>query len=289
MADAPRPDPAKSLPPVVPPTGRMIAQLFLVPGLIVAVAVTVLLGFSWLAGGPRSATGFISHLRDPNVDVRWRAASDLAQVLKRDEALASDVGFGLDLAELLHEAVRDLRAEEQFRPATGKGGIDKSRRGVVQYLAACLGNLRVPVGVAPLAALADGPGSRDAKSDALLRRQAVWALANLGDGLQRYDSLGETRRAEIQRKLSEESAKTGDRAAWAAAALAVVERRSIGPVAEALVRASEADDPFLRQQAALAMTFWTGSAAENARIDEALARLTRDSGHGVRVEIGEKE
>ncbi len=41
-----------SLPPVTPPTGKFIVQLFLVPGLIVGLIVGVLLLVYWLFGGP---------------------------------------------------------------------------------------------------------------------------------------------------------------------------------------------------------------------------------------------
>ena len=61
----PRPDPAAGLPPVVAPSGRFIIQLFLVPGLIVAGAVVILLGFSWLAGGPRTPEAFLRELNVP--------------------------------------------------------------------------------------------------------------------------------------------------------------------------------------------------------------------------------
>ena len=83
------------LPPVVAPSGRFIAQLFLVPGLIVAAAVVVLLAFSWLAGGRRSPEAFLRDLDSTNPDIRWRTASDLAQVLRRDPELASNADFGL--------------------------------------------------------------------------------------------------------------------------------------------------------------------------------------------------
>src|SRR5438270_13886521 len=91
------PDPTKGLPPVVAPSGRFIAQLFLVPGLIVAGAVVVLLGVSWLAGGNRSPEAFLRDIDSSNPDIRWRTASDLAQVLKRDDGLATNVEFGLKL------------------------------------------------------------------------------------------------------------------------------------------------------------------------------------------------
>src|SRR3954462_8514150 len=98
----------RGLPPVVPPSGRFIAQLFLVPGLIVAGAVVVLLGFSWLAGGPRSPAAFLRGLDSPNTDIRVRSARDLAQVRKRDEVLALDPVFGLKLAGLLRQAMAEM-------------------------------------------------------------------------------------------------------------------------------------------------------------------------------------
>src|SRR5919204_2160886 len=101
------PDPAKGLPPVVAPSGRFIAQLFLVPGLIVAGAVTILLGFSWLAGGSRSPEQLLKNIDSANADIRWRAANDLAQVLKRDDVLAADASFGLRLAERLNRALHE--------------------------------------------------------------------------------------------------------------------------------------------------------------------------------------
>src|SRR3954454_25235141 len=107
------PDPAKGLPPVVAPSGRFIAQLFLVPGLIVAGPVVVLLGFSWLAGGPRSPGAFLQGLRSANPDIRWRTASDLAHVLRRDDILATDARFGLNHAHLLRQALAEqIRMEK---------------------------------------------------------------------------------------------------------------------------------------------------------------------------------
>jgi len=46
-------------------------------------------------------------LQSTNRDIRWRTASDLAQVLRRDDALATDVGFGLKLADLLQQALAE--------------------------------------------------------------------------------------------------------------------------------------------------------------------------------------
>src|SRR5204863_10203135 len=55
---APRP-PSAGLPPVTPPSGRFIAQLFLVPGMIVLVAVLMLLAFRYLLGGGYTPENFL--------------------------------------------------------------------------------------------------------------------------------------------------------------------------------------------------------------------------------------
>src|SRR5437764_14896801 len=87
------------LPPVTPPSGKFIAQLFVVPGIIVAVAVGCIWFVTWLVGGFFTPQHFLKDFRSGNAEVRWRRASDLAQVLKRDEALAANAAFALHLAE----------------------------------------------------------------------------------------------------------------------------------------------------------------------------------------------
>src|SRR5437016_63424 len=106
-------EPAKGLPTVTAPSGRHIVQLFLIPGLIVAGAVSILLGFSWLAGGSRSPDQLLKNIDSANADIRWRAANDLAQVLKRDDALAADIGFALKIAERLARAAEELERDEK--------------------------------------------------------------------------------------------------------------------------------------------------------------------------------
>jgi hypothetical protein len=48
-----------------------------------------------------------------------------------------------------------------------------------------------------------------------------------------------------------------------------------------------ADDPFLRQQTAHALSFWHGTPDEDRRVEAALVKLARDDGHGTTVAIGE--
>ena len=65
------------LPPVAPPSGKFILQLFLVPGLIVAGLVLVALGLQWLTGAHHNPEKYLEGLDDPNPEVRWRTAADL--------------------------------------------------------------------------------------------------------------------------------------------------------------------------------------------------------------------
>src|SRR5713226_4433089 len=108
------PGPASGLPAVKPPSGRFILQLFLIPGLIV-VGLICVFSFGSLAWvGSSSPESFLSRLDNPNPDIRWRAAHELAQVLKRPESLelASNPDFALDIAERLSKALTELEQAE---------------------------------------------------------------------------------------------------------------------------------------------------------------------------------
>jgi HEAT repeat protein len=295
--------PAESpgLPPVVPPSGRFIAQLFVVPGLIVAGAIIAILGFSWLSGfgQPGDKKKYIENLTSTNTDIRWRTAADLAQVLRRDDQLASDPAFGLRLVELLKQALADLEVAEKKmatasdEPRAGATPADNimskareailKQRSYVQYLCNCAGNLRVPVSADALADLARKPRVSDPKTSALLRRQAVWALAALGDHCRHFHDLPEDRQKEILDRLDAETDSAARRAADS------LRGRGTPGAVEALLTASESDDPFLRKLSAHALTFWDGPPAETRRIEDALVRLAHDDGHGTSIEIGKDD
>ncbi len=157
------------LPPVTPPSGRFIAQLFLVPGIIVLGAVTVLWGFSWLIGASRTPEQFLKELSSTNLDVRRRAASDLSQVLTKDPTLASNPRFTLDLADLLSQALREEENAENHRGSeSGRREASNSQadretlegnKRYVQFLISCLGNCSLPVGVPLLCEVATPPAA----------------------------------------------------------------------------------------------------------------------------------
>jgi hypothetical protein len=285
------PPDASGLPPVVPPSGGMIAQLFLVPGLIVAGVISVIFVFTWLAGGHRTPDSFLDGLKSANPEMRWRAASDLAQVLLRDDTLAADVQFGLELTAFFQKSAADLRGIT--KPPPGDKPQERERffilRNEVQYLAACVGNLSVPIGATALSEIATRPISSDEKTDALLRRQTVWALATLGGGRTRWDRLPESQRKEALATLAQHAAGVDDRSNWARQALEILSAKSSGGVVAALAKAATNDDPFVRKQAALALAFWNGDQDENRLADQTLMRLTRDDGRGKSIEITDKD
>jgi hypothetical protein len=299
------PPPSPGLPTVTPPSGLMVLRMFVVPAAIVGVLVLLFLAgpalYDWigrLAGRPsgesRSAEQFLRDLDNGNAEVRWRAASDLGQVLLRDPKLASDSRFALKLGDRLQQALgASAAAEEAYAKRVGSLTPEESRkelqklepeRSYVQYLTGCLGNFMVPVGAPLLKDLALRREGQTAEALAERRRQAVWALANLGQNSNRFDALPAERQDEVVKDL-ESALEQGDHAAWCRAALDYLrDRRSGRPNALGVDRVLEAcaaaDDPMLRELAALAMNFWYGSDAENARMNQALLRLTTDDGRG---------
>jgi hypothetical protein len=271
------PDGANGLPAVQPPSGKFIAQLFLVPFIIVSVVVGFLLLVNWLVGNARSPDDFLSKLDNSNVDVRWRGAQDLAQVLLRDEHLASDPKFALDLVDRLRQA-------SQIRAADAKSAQEQAQ--LQMYLCACLGNVMLPVGAPMLDELAVRTDGGDAAVVARRRWRAVWALANLGENLKRFDHLLPGRRQAVLAELEQEAASSSPpRAEYAAKSLTYLTGPRAGSLAtlgvdRTLLQCAEEPDPFLREITAFALNFWQGSAEENARVENALAKLTRDNGRG---------
>jgi hypothetical protein len=298
-------DPERGYPVVVPPSGRFIAQLFLVPFFIVATVVGILLLVQWLVGRAHSPEDYLAKLDNPNRDVRWRGAEDLAQVLRRDDQLASDAHFALNLAsrlqQALHEAEAESKGNAQRKPGVQDGAPAEpeedelaggrlfslsGRGGYIFYLSACLGNVMVPVG-APLLgeAVLEAKGA-DPELVALRRRRALWVLAQLGDNVRRFARLPDLRQQAVLADLQAESEGSNpSRRAWAAAALAYFQGPEKGNLKvlglDTVFTAAATDsDALLRSLAAFALNFWQGNASESARVDELLLKLTRDDGHG---------
>jgi TRAP-type C4-dicarboxylate transport system substrate-binding protein len=126
----------------------------------------------------------------------------------------------------------------------------------------------------------------------LIRRNAVWALANLGDSQKRYQKLPDDQKAAVRQKLEEESKSGSDeQRSGAEAALAWLDGKSIG-VIEALAKcATDERDMFLRVEVAHAHIFWEGTPEEQKIAEKTLLLLAADlgKGHDDRIAIEETE
>jgi hypothetical protein len=305
--------PPPGLPPVAPPTAGFLARLFLVPAIIVVVLVGVAilfhLSFGWLFGSPQTPEQFLAKFDDANYEVRWRAAADLSQRLPRDDRLASDPQFALELVKRLRDERKATEAAEldvakRFPPLT-PAELDKlsdeawlkrekdlerdnkkldNQRTYIQFLTASLGNFMVPVGVPVLRELALQESGVEANQLAAQRRRAVLALAVLGDNCKRFDKLPADEQKTALDAL-EDALKDPERADDAKTALTYLRKRQEGlPDAMGLdaltEKTAQADDPFLRELSAFALNFWYGNDAANKRMEETLVKLAHDDGRG---------
>jgi hypothetical protein len=293
--------PERGLPPVRPPSGRFIVQLFVVPGLIVAVAVLILWGFSWLAGGTASREKFMEGLRSSNADIRWRTAHELAQVLLRDRKepepkLAADVNFALELTDLLHNTLTneaDLldrlkklsknEADNAEAIAKAKKELTEERK-LIDFLCQCLANFDIPVGAPVLCQVAVSEEGGNTQEVALRRQQAVWSLANLGENIKAFDKLSAAQRDQVLGDLDREAKGAGRRAEWARETLAFLNKQSTLNVDKALAKCARSDDQNLRKLVALALNFWNGP-----DVEPTLLLLAQDRGHGTPVTDAEAE
>lgn len=294
-SDSPPPaDPARDLPPVQPPSGRFIAQLFLVPALIVLAIVLLVLAMNYLLVGGHSADQFLARIDSDNADIRWRGANDLAQVLKRKEsqALKTDVPFALALVERLERSLGSLREEEraiagqlkdkEAEPASAFRRLE-AQRNFVNFLAACLGDFYVPAGVPVLCDLIGSDDSPDVLHGTMRRRQALWALCNLGENLKAFrNELKPEHRnlvlAQLRKELDSTDAsrrKAAKNGLFHLGEFADEADGDLVHVDRVLSDAARAEDRFLREQLAFAFNFWDGPQAEPT-----LLRLARDDGFG---------
>ena len=298
------PSPGSNLPPVQPPSGRFIAQLFLVPGLIVLVVVLMVLAINYLFVGGNTPDQFLVRLDSPTPDIRYRGANDLAQVLKRRESvhLKTDVGLALGLIERLDKAMRvlddaekeigDKLAANKADPAKAAAAfrVLEAQRNYVQFLAASLGDFHFPAGVPLLADIILSERSPDKLNNTMRRRQALWALANLGENIKAFKELKPEQRNLVLANLRKEVDSTNDVRRRAArnglfhlGEYPDAKDAELVRVDQVLAKSALADDQFLRSTTALAFNFWDGPLAE-----ETLLRLSRDNGFGTEMRTPEE-
>ena len=277
---------AKGLPAVTPPSGRFIVQLFLVPGLIVVIILALLVPLVVWQTRPYRAEVLLEDLRNPNADVRWRAAERLSKVMPTDCSEASpryalDVKFGLDLSEELRKAIDE--ETDQLARIGNKTREDapkeyktlEAQQGLIRFLCGSLGYFDVPVTAPVLCEMAATPVPAENKVLLLRRQDAILALAKLGDNLRYYHRLPDERREEVLTDLAREAESSGNRRKAARAVLDFLKDDKPVGVEAALEQCAKSDLAVIRQLAAFAFSFWDVDEAEQALID-----LTQDDGRG---------
>lgn len=310
----------QGLPPVNPPSGRFILQLFLIPGLIVAVLVMVMFFGGMMLSSTSTPDAYLAKLDNPNPDIRWRAAHELAQVLKRPESLelASNPDFAMEIALRLRKAWKDLekaegdaglelavttkqiRANTALKPEEKEQQADQAyiaafrklrpQRDLVLFLINSLGDFTVPVGVPVLCEIAVTGSGAEPKGLALRRRRAVWALGNLGENYKRryqgidppegVKALASFQKTAILQKLSKAAEGEDERAKMAQYTVDVLQGKRPHNVDHWLALAAQTDDVFLREMVAMALNFWDGPLVEPT-----LLQLSRDTGLGKRIVV----
>ncbi len=226
--------PDQFLPPVEPPSAGFLVQLFLVPGLIVAIIVGVWLTFHWLAHLGQDPQAYVRTLRRDN-EGRWQAALNLANdlrgpggaTLKADDALASELG------RILEDEAKSGRTGEQSQMLR-------------VYLCRALGEFTTPKALAPLVASCSDSASPQ------VARAAVEAIAVLATSLTASGQLPEGADLAGAVVAASRSEDAGLRSA-AAFTLGVVGKRVAGPAVDRLgnLLGDTSDD--VRYNAALAL------------------------------------
>jgi hypothetical protein len=156
-----RPTADDMLPPVEPPSAGFLVQLFLVPGVIVAIIVGVWLTFHWLAHLGNDPQAYLRTLRRDN-EGRWQAALNFANDLR-----------GPGGAELKANAELATEVGNVLNDEVAKGRTSEQSQQLKLYLCRALGEFAVPEAVPPLVARAAD------LSDLETARAAVEALAVL--------------------------------------------------------------------------------------------------------------
>ena len=159
-------NPDDSLPPVEPPSAAFLVQLFLVPGVIVAIIVCVWLAFHWLAHLGNDPQAYVRTLRRAN-EGRWQAALNLANDLRgpNGSGLKADVKLASELGSILDDEVGSGRTGEQSETLR-------------LYLCRALGEFSVPEAAPALVRRVN------ANDDDLTTQAAIEAIAVLATNLQ---------------------------------------------------------------------------------------------------------
>jgi HEAT repeat protein len=134
----------------------LAVQFFLIPLTVVALTVTVYVGFRSLLADDRSPQEYLSEIRNGGSDRRWPAAYELSRLMSNPKVRADKT-----LASALVKAFQESKADPDVR----------------RYLALAIGRLDPPL---PSDALADLTHALD-DPDSQTRISIIWALGSSGD------------------------------------------------------------------------------------------------------------
>jgi len=164
------------------------------------------------------------------------------------------------------------------------------RRDFVRFLIAAVARSQAPVAIPVLADIASREKYPDIKGGTLIRRQALWAFGILGENIKGFGALPAENQRQILAALNQETEQNHPRrSVWARNALKHLQPGQphgdgLIEVDKVLARCAAADDPYLREQVALALLFWDGPLVEPT-----LRQLARDDGHGHLIRITEAD
>lgn len=159
------------LPPVQPPSAGFLVQLFLVPGIIVAIIVVVWVMVDWLAHMESDPQKFVDGLRRDTPDV-WQKAEQLAEMLRSDRSLKGNAKLAETLGQILDEKLK-------------AGLMDEGSINLRIYLSSALGQFNIPEAMPAL--LKAASTNRDPK-ELPVRRAALDAIGMLAWNLQQIGS-----------------------------------------------------------------------------------------------------
>jgi HEAT repeat protein len=134
-------------------------QFFLIPLLVVGMAVLVYVGFRSLLTEDHSAEEYLSDIRTGGTNRRWPAAYELSRMMSDPEFTKKAQAV---LAPELTKAFADSKDDDPR---------------VRQYLALALGRLQPPIPPDARQLLVDALGDQDSQT----RISAIWALGSTGD------------------------------------------------------------------------------------------------------------
>ena len=135
----------------------LAVQFFLIPLAVIAVTVTVYVGFRSLLADDRRPQDFLAEVRNGGSDRRWPAAYELSRLMADPKVRADRT--------LAPELVKAFVAAKDDDPR------------VRQYLALAIGRLDPPLPAAAIAELTKTLDSTDGEA----RISAIWALGSSGD------------------------------------------------------------------------------------------------------------